>query len=193
MRVRPTSRPHWRTCRFDANDWARAPPLVRQCGLHQFLYAGYAGSLDSTGRRVGAVIFSERLESLLECDEVWCTATSEAWDEVNALGRTLTEAGKRFLVGGHHATALPQTLRYGEAFRGPVEGAMPLDKLPLPCWDIFPESKRPIVITSRGCPYACHFCSSRAFWKRYQARSADAVLAELRELARRVRQGGRGV
>lgn len=35
------------------------------------------------------------------------------------------------------------------------------------------------VITARGCPNRCVFCSSSAFWKRVRARSSENVVAEL--------------
>jgi anaerobic magnesium-protoporphyrin IX monomethyl ester cyclase len=42
------------------------------------------------------------------------------------------------------------------------------------------------VITSRGCPGACHFCSSSSFFGRgWRARSAESVLAEIDELYNR--------
>lgn len=47
---------------------------------------------------------------------------------------------------------------------------------------------RPItpVVTSRGCPGACHFCSSSGFFGRgWRSRSPDAVLAELDEIHNR--------
>jgi anaerobic magnesium-protoporphyrin IX monomethyl ester cyclase len=47
---------------------------------------------------------------------------------------------------------------------------------------------RPVtpVVTSRGCPGACHFCSSSSFFGRgWRYRSADAVLAELDEVYNR--------
>jgi len=47
---------------------------------------------------------------------------------------------------------------------------------------------RPItpIVTSRGCPSACHFCSSSSFFGRgWRSRSAGSVLAELDELYNR--------
>ncbi len=42
------------------------------------------------------------------------------------------------------------------------------------------------VATSRGCPYQCQFCSSTIHWgRRWRARSAENVLAELEELKER--------
>ena len=38
-----------------------------------------------------------------------------------------------------------------------------------------------IVVTSRGCPFDCYFCSSRIIWnRRYTYRSADNVVKEIR-------------
>ncbi len=71
-----------------------------------------------------------------------------------------------------------------------------LDNIPFPCWDIFPLKKyyeinnphgNPAkrlpflpVITSRGCPFECIFCSVHNVWGRtYRVRSAENVLSEL--------------
>jgi anaerobic magnesium-protoporphyrin IX monomethyl ester cyclase len=79
-----------------------------------------------------------------------------------------------------------------------------LDSLPFPAHDLF-ETERyfklalPMgydfmsprnlpVMTSRGCPCACTFCSSTHLWGRhYRARSAENVLAELEWLQERFR------
>jgi anaerobic magnesium-protoporphyrin IX monomethyl ester cyclase len=68
-----------------------------------------------------------------------------------------------------------------------------LDSLPFPArhlvnMDLYRRTRfgrRPItpVITSRGCPTNCRFCSSSSFFgTRWRARSADAVVEELTEL-----------
>jgi radical SAM superfamily enzyme YgiQ (UPF0313 family) len=68
-----------------------------------------------------------------------------------------------------------------------------LDSLPLPARHLvdmrlyrrtrFGERAITPVITSRGCPTNCHFCSSSSFFgTRWRARSAEAVGAELAEL-----------
>ena len=39
------------------------------------------------------------------------------------------------------------------------------------------------MITSRGCPFACKFCSSRSVWTRkYRKRSVDDVIKEIKHL-----------
>lgn len=77
-----------------------------------------------------------------------------------------------------------------------------LDELPLPARDLVPitryisinsphgiTSKRKInmsVMTSRGCPFLCTFCSSSVFWgRKYRMRSVESVLDELEMLVKK--------
>lgn len=47
-------------------------------------------------------------------------------------------------------------------------------------WLTFPTDT---VVSSRGCPYDCSFCSSRIIWnRRYTMRSADNVISEIKHL-----------
>ena len=65
-----------------------------------------------------------------------------------------------------------------------------LDDLPIPAYDLLPMDKYVVdkvkfaaVITSRGCPYNCIFCSSSLqFGKTWRAHSPDRVLEEIRIL-----------
>ncbi|MFA6461384.1 MAG: radical SAM protein [Candidatus Woesearchaeota archaeon] len=70
-----------------------------------------------------------------------------------------------------------------------------LDELPFPdystlnfkqyCVGAFREPSIPIL-TSRGCPYNCAFCSSTNYWQhRFRARSAENVLTEIEYLYQR--------
>lgn len=65
-----------------------------------------------------------------------------------------------------------------------------LDMIPFPSYDDFnldeyiglPEAKvrSTAIITSRGCPHRCTFCSASKFWKRkWRARTAENVLDEV--------------
>jgi radical SAM superfamily enzyme YgiQ (UPF0313 family) len=57
-----------------------------------------------------------------------------------------------------------------------------LDRLPLPAYHRmdFRRYEIPTVITSRGCPYGCHFCSLSSFWGRQvRYRSVNSVIEEL--------------
>lgn len=37
------------------------------------------------------------------------------------------------------------------------------------------------LLTSRGCPNRCKFCSDRGFWRKYRARSAENIFTELKK------------
>ena len=81
-------------------------------------------------------------------------------------------------------------------FNGPRDFIKDLDSLPLPAWDLinlddyFYGKKRPLenplqvhkkavaVFSSRGCPYQCTYCHN-IFGKRFRARSAENVVAEI--------------
>jgi len=80
----------------------------------------------------------------------------------------------------------------GRIVRTPDADPVDVEGLPLPARHLVDLhryraslSGRPLtpVITSRGCPGACHFCSSSSFFGRgWRYRSAEAVLSELEEV-----------
>jgi anaerobic magnesium-protoporphyrin IX monomethyl ester cyclase len=72
-----------------------------------------------------------------------------------------------------------------------------LDNLPIPAWELFPVKsyfenklnfgvggKRTLpILTTRGCPYICSFCSSPLMWgTRYFMRSVNNVVDEIEHL-----------
>jgi len=58
-----------------------------------------------------------------------------------------------------------------------------------PHLDVYPVD---IVVSSRGCPFACTFCSSKCLWKRiYRARQPEEVVKEIKYLINRF--GTKGV
>lgn len=77
----------------------------------------------------------------------------------------------------------------------PAAGQLDVETLPFPARHLIDLRRyrasmdgRPItpVVTSRGCPGACHFCSSSSFFGRgWRYRSAESVLAELDEVYNR--------
>lgn len=91
-------------------------------------------------------------------------------------------------------------VRAGEAGGGAVvvtEGRPhreDLDSIPFPARDLFPNedyirywrehfgSATTSVITTRGCPFACEFCSRSVFGTSYRERSAGNVLDEVEEV-----------
>jgi len=72
-----------------------------------------------------------------------------------------------------------------------------LDELPLPAWHLFKMDRYKqklehlnlpshVILTSRGCPYNCSFCSARLLWNcHYSKRSATNVVDELEHLVDR--------
>jgi radical SAM superfamily enzyme YgiQ (UPF0313 family) len=114
------------------------------------------------------------------------------------------------VIGGSHATATPEeTARYADvAFVGQAEGAWPrlvedfergqlqkiyeggmppLDGLLPPRRDLYPHRYRfDAVLTSKGCPYRCEFCSVwKMYERRYYLRPVDEVLDELEQVQAR--------
>ncbi|MBI4864349.1 MAG: cobalamin B12-binding domain-containing protein [Candidatus Riflebacteria bacterium] len=80
--------------------------------------------------------------------------------------------------------------------RAPIE---PLDRLPLPAWDLLPELNRhyqpsalrqhrsptSALVTTRGCFGSCTFCYNSVFGRRVRAFSAGYVLRMVRHLVER--------
>jgi anaerobic magnesium-protoporphyrin IX monomethyl ester cyclase len=91
------------------------------------------------------------------------------------------------------------------ARHGKVERALPrpflrdLDALPLPAWDLIDMEeylgrwerqtgeRRAAVLTSRGCPFDCSWCSKPTFGRTFRQQSPERVVAELRALKERYR------
>lgn len=67
---------------------------------------------------------------------------------------------------------------------------MDIDTIPEPAWDLLPMEKYEIdnvqfgtIMTSRGCPYNCIFCSSSLqFGKQWRGHSVERVIDELKTL-----------
>ena len=65
-----------------------------------------------------------------------------------------------------------------------------LDELPFPkhelCEELIKKTKSARVITSRGCPYNCIFCSTAGYWgRKWRARSAKNVVDEIEYLIKK--------
>ncbi len=120
--------------------------------------------------------------------------------------RIRTKAGKkaRSIVGGIHASMIPEDVvnDFDQVFVGEAENHIVdllsgklknkvvygsrmenLDDLPIPNYQLIMNWERMKVIpimTSRGCPFNCNFCSvTEMFGRGYRVRSIDKVLEEL--------------
>ena len=114
----------------------------------------------------------------------------------------LRQKGKRVIIGGIHASALPEeaaqhadqvvTGEGEEVIRDVIEGRLTdrivyapcpqnLDEVPFPDYSIL---KSPCevanVLTTRGCPYRCSFCTTSRMFSPYRERSVNNVIEELR-------------
>lgn len=86
-------------------------------------------------------------------------------------------------------TGLSRLVRDGILRTPPAPFITDLDSLPMPARELLPLRRyrekidgRPMttIITSRGCPFNCNFCSSSQFsGVRWRPRSVDAVMAEI--------------
>ncbi len=98
---------------------------------------------------------------------------------------TFLELVRAILDKGHPGAVPGVSFRDGETFiHNPLpEHPVNLDDLPAPDFSLYgprPPFRSVPVMTSRGCPYNCIFCSVTAmFGRRYRFRSTDLVLEEL--------------
>ncbi|HCC48335.1 MAG TPA: hypothetical protein DEQ38_09525 [Elusimicrobia bacterium] len=107
--------------------------------------------------------------------------------------KTFSELARR-LAAGAPPGGLPGLLtKPGDPPTRPEP--LDIDSLPFPARDlldlsvyrpaIFAYRRQPVtsMVTSRGCPYACGFCSKSVFGPTCRAQSPGRVLAEMKELA----------
>ncbi|MFQ5831229.1 MAG: B12-binding domain-containing radical SAM protein [Candidatus Thorarchaeota archaeon] len=133
----------------------------------------------------GAHVTFEDTHVLNDCPEIDIVVRGEGEATMNELlgarenGRSLADVrGITYRRGSH-------TIRNPD-----MPHLQPLDSLPLPAYNLLNLRKyfdRGVswtsMITSRGCPYQCVFCSSsRIVGKRWRGRSPDNVMKEVRLL-----------
>lgn len=88
----------------------------------------------------------------------------------------------RALENGEDVRNIPGVAsREGDAIYLNGRGEVPenLDELGTPAWELFPPAKMYPIMSQRGCPFACNFCS-RPYGRKVRARSAEHVLAEIK-------------
>lgn len=151
---------------------------------------------------------TEKLDYNIDCDLVGITCMTATANRAYAISREFMKRGKKVVLGGIHPTVLPQEAKLhcdaviiGEA--EPVWGQMlkdfsenrlqeyyyagttgNLDEYPLPRRDLVKHRSvlgvEPVV-TSRGCPYSCEFCSVwKFFGRRIRHVSIDRVIQDIK-------------
>ncbi len=164
--------------------------MVKRAGHHVEAYEELNGRVD--------------YGPLLERTDVLClyTMTSNA-PRAYELADLFHELGHaRVIIGGIHASAVPEEalghadqviVGEGEsAIVDAVEGrladrivhAQPICGLDTIPWPDYSVLKTPVkaanIMTSRGCPFRCAFCTTSRMFQPYRKRSVDSVIAEIR-------------
>jgi len=128
-------------------------------------------------------------ETLKECPAIDAAVRGEGEATICELIKTLMEKGELSKIKG-------VTFRSGDkiAVNPDREFVENIDTLPFPARHLLPihlYSPSPInsigfsgrqyatMMTSRGCPNKCTFCSSAAFWRRVRLRSLDGMADEI--------------
>ncbi|HXQ49275.1 MAG TPA: radical SAM protein, partial [Thermoplasmata archaeon] len=114
---------------------------------------------------------------------------------------TLLEVARGIAAGGD-VGAVPGVVvrRGGKLVRGPPRPFLKdLDALPLPAWDLVDMDRylhewekrtgerRAALLTSRGCPFDCSWCSKPTFGRTFRQQSPARVIEELVALTTRYR------
>ncbi len=154
-------------------------------------------------------VLRERLFLDEPVDLVGITASTPSIDAAYALARLYRERGATVVLGGHHATAMPdEALRHADAVVvgegepawmkiceqflsdpskvGGVyrEPEIDLSTLPQPRIDLLKLDRHSQfyfpVIGSRGCPEACSFCFSKRITRKYRTYPIAHVVEQIR-------------
>jgi len=128
------------------------------------------------------------IETLRECPVLDAVCIGEGEETVVELAEAVEKRRDLSDVRG-----IAYRLKEGRIIKNPPRPLIKdLDSLPFPAWHLLPVDKYTIlgkksvichIMSSRGCPFQCIFCSSSLlFGKRYRARSAKSVVDEMEYL-----------
>ncbi len=144
------------------------------------------------------------LKKLMKDTDVFCFSlmTSTAPRGYELADRIHRECGARVIMGGMHPTTLPEeAARHADqvitgegekVILDVVEGRitdkivegipiLDLDEVPFPDYSILKTPCRAAnVISTRGCPFRCTFCTTSRMFAPYRQRSVDNVIEEIR-------------
>lgn len=177
---------------------ARRPPDV--VGVHtKTLTARRAWAVARRARGAGAISIAGGPDAASR-PEVYLSSGFDA--VVPGEGeRTLVDLARRVVSGRPIAGTPGVVTRHGDTVvRGPPRPLLrDLDALPLPAWELVEMEtyltkwerqtgeRRAAVLTSRGCPFDCSWCSKPTFGRTFRQQSPERVLEELTALKERYR------
>ncbi|MEW6201523.1 MAG: radical SAM protein [bacterium] len=197
-------------CLFNAYSYAGLPligpiylgTILKQAGWQVRVAAEYAGDVYSEKN-------NELAPWIGEMDAIGISTLTPTASRAYQIADTIKTRypQKKIIIGGPHATfMLEEALQHADAVvageaenvilstiendngKTAVHGTLVanLDDLPFPDFSILdhpiPTKKYSPIISSRGCPYNCTFCSVTAmFGGKYRFRSPDNVLEELKQ------------
>lgn len=145
----------------------------------------------------------------IDGDVVGITAVTPFVHKAYSIAKELRKRGQIVVLGGPHASALPEEAiqhvdaavvgegdvlwkellkdvengRLKKIYRNSKE--VPLENLPTPRWDLLDEKRYLIprvVQASRGCPHKCDFCALSLVYPGYRCRPVDDVIAEISKI-----------
>ena len=117
--------------------------------------------------------------SLAEAQNLDYVIAGEGEASLVSLVRALRAGRSPSLVAGLYSRSNTGTIENDS----PPQYDLSIDGLPFPAWDLFPKQRIYPLMTERGCPYSCVFCS-RNMSRRVRSRSVDHVMEEIRWLDR---------
>ncbi|MDR1158581.1 MAG: B12-binding domain-containing radical SAM protein [Oscillospiraceae bacterium] len=150
--------------------------------------------------------YRERIPYARSFDLVAITVNTPNAPHAYEIGAKFRSGGAKVVMGGPHATLLPNDVRAhcdhlligegeetwprfladfrnGEA-KGEYKSETPvcLDDTPIPRWDLL--KRRPMmkgaVFATRGCPYHCRYCNLKQIYPdAFRTRPVDSVMAEI--------------
>ena len=137
---------------------------------------------------IGGVHASSLYSQVLENFPVDFVVLGEAEETTTELIKALEKKSPKKSLKKIKGIAFKENKKiYFTGYRAPI---LNLDELPFPkhefCRETIIKNKTATMITSRGCPFGCIFCSTSAYWgRRWRARSAKNVVDEVEHIIKK--------
>ena len=153
--------------------------------------------------------YAQRIPYKRQFDLVTITVNTPSATHCYDISARFRDTGAKVVMGGPHATLLPDEVkehcdylivgegetiwpkfldefRNGAARKAYISDTPPiLEALPLPRWDLLKRRRmmKGAVIATRGCPYDCHYCNLKQIYRPpFRTRPIGDVAAEIQAL-----------